>query len=180
VACREEADRDELIRLVLSPDGKLVVDYRGKLPGRGAWVHPSRACVESLEQKPGPLARAFSQSVDASGLLAAIRGQVEAAVLDGLSLAAAAGALFGGHDVLSQAIREGRVVEIVVASDASVRTLSELRAIAGEEMAFTPVPLGKEALGNRIGRGARAALGVAASRAASHLRRQLHRLRSLG
>ncbi len=180
VGCREEADRDELIRLVLAPGGKLVVDYRGKLPGRGAWVHPTRACIEALQARSGGLARAFKHPVDTSGLLEAIRAQVVAATLDGLSMAAAAGALFGGREVLEEAIRSGRVVEMIVASDAAVRTVDQLRAIAGEAMVITPVPLGKEDLGRRIGKGARAVLGVAASRAASHLRRQLTRLRSLG
>lgn len=43
---------------------RLVVDTRRRLPGRGAWVHPDRACVESALRRrvfaralrvPGPL-----------------------------------------------------------------------------------------------------------------------------
>lgn len=167
------------MRLVVDPDGQLVVDYRAKLPGRGAWVHPDAACVAKLEAHPGILTRAFGAPPDTSGLGAEIRRQVEAAMLDGLSMAAAAGALVGGFDALEQAIREGRVGEVVLASDASVRTVGELRALT-EGLPFTPIALDRQALGERVGRGPRAALGVTASRAASHLRKQLRRLRALG
>ena len=43
---------EERERLVedLGPDGQLHVDYRGRLPGRGAWVIPSREAVEILQK----------------------------------------------------------------------------------------------------------------------------------
>jgi len=180
IACRETAERDELVRLVCAPDGQVLVDYRAKLPGRGAWVHPVRICVEKVEQKPGILQRALQTQVTEVQLFAPLMAAIQQAALDGVSMAAAAGALVGGKDALELALREGRIVEIVVANDASLRTIKELRHVSGEEMLFTVVPLDRDRLGERIGRGARAALGVTASRAASHLRRQLRRLRALG
>ncbi len=180
VACRQTAEKEDLVRLTCSPDGQLMIDYRGKLPGRGAWVHPDRSCIEKLEHKPGILNRALAASWTAVELYPPMLHQVQQAALDGISMAAAAGALVGGKDALEQAIRENRVMEIVVASDASPRTLKEIRHVSGDTMLFTGVPLDREHLGERIGRGARAALGVTASRAASHLRRQLRRLRALG
>ncbi len=182
VACREEADRDELIRLVADPTapGTVAIDYRAKLPGRGGWVHPTAACVTTLEQRPGMLSRALDVDVTTAGLLARIRVVVMNAALDGLSMAAAAGALVGGADVLAEAVGKGQIVEIVVASDASPRTLADLEKICAGRMLFTTLPLDRDALGTRIGRGSRAALGVTASRATSHLRRQLRRLRGLG
>ena len=179
VACREEADRDELVRLVLSPDGEVVVDYRAKLPGRGAWVHPTRACVGTLERQPGRLERPLGGKIAKAALLEQLMARTREALLDGLSMAAAAGALIGGHDVLEQALREQRVDEVVIAEDASPRTVDDLRRIA-PDVPFTVLPIGRDALGERVGRGARAALGVTPSRSAIHLRRQLRRLRLLG
>lgn len=45
VACRQVAGKRELIRIVRSPDG-VQVDPKGKLPGRGAYLHPVRSCWE--------------------------------------------------------------------------------------------------------------------------------------
>lgn len=180
VSCREEADRDDLVRLVLSPDQALVVDYRARLPGRGAWLHPRKACVERLTQRPGMLRRALGAQPDVGTLEADLRARVLGATLDGLSQAAAAGALVGGRDLLEKALAEGRVLEVVIASDAAPRTIEGLRRAADAEVPFIPVPLGREELGRRVGRGARAALGVLGSRASAHLRRQLHRLQTLG
>ncbi len=45
VACRQTAGKRALIRIVRSPEG-VQVDPRGKLPGRGAYLHPARPCWE--------------------------------------------------------------------------------------------------------------------------------------
>ncbi len=45
VACRQTAGKRALIRIVRSPEG-VQVDPRGKMPGRGAYLHPVRGCWE--------------------------------------------------------------------------------------------------------------------------------------
>jgi len=177
-ACREEAERDELVRLTIDPEGQLVVDLRGRLPGRGAWVHPRADCVTALEREPRRLGHALKEQVSTAGLLAAIRDAVTRSVLDGLSLAAAAGVLIGGHDVVELALRDGRVAEILFARDASDRTQKDL--IVGFDVPTTILSLDKEALGARIGQAPRAVVAIVVSPAFRHLREQLRRLRELG
>ena len=46
VACRQTEDQRGLIRLVRGPEGGITVDERGRAPGRGAYLHPSRGCWE--------------------------------------------------------------------------------------------------------------------------------------
>lgn len=179
VACRGEAERDDLVRIVRSPDGAAVVDLKGSLPGRGAWVHPTVACVGAVEGEPRHLNRAFGAPTTTEGLLSTLREGVGRALLDGLSLAAAGGAVIGGHDAIELAARDGRLVALVVASDAAERTIKDLVA-AGPELPVTVVGLDRDALGRRVGQAPRAALGVTGDRAAAHLVRQLHRLRGLG
>lgn len=189
VQCRERTDPDALVRLVLDPDGVAVVDFRGKLPGRGAWVHPG--CLQALEARPGPLGRAFKRPVAAGPWVASYREALARAIRDGLSQAAASGALVGGQDVLTEALTSRQVLEVALASDCAPRTERHLRAAAspgdppaeGEAsggVPFTRLDLTAAELGAQVGRGPRAAVGVRSSRAASHLRRQLHRLRCLG
>ena len=55
--------------------------------------------------------------------------------------------------------------------------LDEGWQVAGDGVPFVVLPISREALGQRIGRGSRAAVGVTPSRSARHLHRQLRRLR---
>ena len=59
VGCREMEPKQELIRVVKSPEGTVSLDFRGKLPGRGAYVCPSAACLAKA-RKSRALERAFS------------------------------------------------------------------------------------------------------------------------
>ncbi len=58
VGCRAVKDRDQLLRLVRRPDGTIEVDPQGRLPGRGAYLCWSEACLEAT-LKRGRLAHAF-------------------------------------------------------------------------------------------------------------------------
>ena len=185
IACREEGDRADLLRLVAAPSGEVVVDLRARLPGRGAWVHPERKCVELVAVRGGMLSKALGVSVVSKELVATVRGAVQASALDALSVAAKAGALVGGFDVLEASLRRGEVIEVVLASDASERTVSSLQTVSAprdgvvDQVPFTVIALDREALGARVGRGSRAALGVLRSKACTPLRTQLRRLRAL-
>jgi len=45
VGCRKAAGKRELIRIVRTPRGEVLVDANGRAPGRGAYVHADRACA---------------------------------------------------------------------------------------------------------------------------------------
>jgi len=51
--------KKELIRVVRSPEGAVSLDFKGKLPGRGAYVCPNPACL-ARARKARALERAFS------------------------------------------------------------------------------------------------------------------------
>ena len=44
--CREMLPKRELIRVVRSPEGEITLDFKGKSPGRGAYVCPKDACLK--------------------------------------------------------------------------------------------------------------------------------------
>ena len=46
VACRQRKNKAELIHLVRSHDGNVIVDTSGRMPGRGAYLCPLRDCWE--------------------------------------------------------------------------------------------------------------------------------------
>lgn len=45
LGCRTRADKSALLRVV-ALGGDVVPDPSGRLPGRGAWVHPNHDCIE--------------------------------------------------------------------------------------------------------------------------------------
>ena len=62
IACRKEADKSELLRIVRTPNGEYVVDVTGKANGRGAYVCKTKECVEKLA-KTKALNRVFKCEV---------------------------------------------------------------------------------------------------------------------
>ncbi|KAB1657300.1 YlxR family protein [Pseudoclavibacter chungangensis] len=44
IGCRSRQERTGLVRVV-AVSGQIRFDRDGRLPGRGAWLHPSAACI---------------------------------------------------------------------------------------------------------------------------------------
>ena len=63
VGCRVRAAKSTLLRVVVTA-GVLTVDPAGRLPGRGASVHPDPVCVDLAERR-----RAFPRALRAPGPL---------------------------------------------------------------------------------------------------------------
>lgn len=46
ISCRTQRPKQELLRVVRTPENSLLVDTKGKVSGRGAYLCPSRPCLE--------------------------------------------------------------------------------------------------------------------------------------
>ena len=46
MGCRERKEKREMIRVVRGPEGGVSLDFRGKAPGRGAYICPDLACLK--------------------------------------------------------------------------------------------------------------------------------------
>lgn len=51
IVTNELKPKKQLIRIVRSPEGKVVVDVTGKKSGRGAYISPTEKCIEQLKEK---------------------------------------------------------------------------------------------------------------------------------
>jgi len=49
VACRERKEKKELLRIIY--DGKLQIDAKQTMPGRGAYICPNEKCVQEACKK---------------------------------------------------------------------------------------------------------------------------------
>ena len=61
-ACRTHLPKEELIRIVRTPEGGLAIDRTGKLEGRGAYLCASEDCL-ALAEKKRALQRALRMEV---------------------------------------------------------------------------------------------------------------------
>lgn len=51
IACRKEAGKHSLVRIVRGATGAAVLDRNGRAPGRGAYLHPDAACLETARKR---------------------------------------------------------------------------------------------------------------------------------
>ena len=81
VGCRGRAGKSDLLRVVAVADGaealtgrSLALDRRGRLPGRGAYLHPDLRCLDLAERR-----RAFPRALRLAGPLdtSALRRWIE-------------------------------------------------------------------------------------------------------
>lgn len=62
VGCREMRPKKELVRVVKSPEGTISLDFRGKAPGRGAYLCPNPECLKKAIRAKA-LERAFDTQI---------------------------------------------------------------------------------------------------------------------
>lgn len=62
IACRQEFEKGDLLRIVRTPEGDFIVDRTGKANGRGAYICKSEECAKKLK-KNRLLNRAFGTSI---------------------------------------------------------------------------------------------------------------------
>jgi predicted RNA-binding protein YlxR (DUF448 family) len=151
--CRNTAPREELLRLAISREAPfLVPDPQRKLGGRGVSVHPTRACV-SLAVKKGGFARALASDarIDEASLLANAASLYVKRAESLLLSAARRRTLAIGTEAVREAMREGALDCLVVASDAEGRR-EELEAGAARLGRRCAVLGTKASLGRLFGR----------------------------
>ncbi|MDW4549208.1 RNA-binding protein [Defluviimonas sp. D31] len=115
-----------LIRFVVSPDGQVVADLAGKLPGRGIWVTADRAAIQKAAAK-GLFSRAAKAPVTVPADLAdLVEAAVARRVVDLVSLARKAGRAVAGFEKVKGWLAEGRAKVLLQASDGSERGKGKL------------------------------------------------------
>ena len=114
-----------LIRFVVGPDGMVVPDFAGKLPGRGLWVTAERAVVEKASK--GAFARGAKAPVTVpEGLADVIEAGLAKRVVETLSLARKAGAAVAGFEKVKDWLAAGKAKVLLQASDGSDRGKGKL------------------------------------------------------
>jgi predicted RNA-binding protein YlxR (DUF448 family) len=141
VLTRRKAEKDELIRLALSPDGTDAPDIRARAPGRGAWIavsHSQLAEAVANGKLKGALQRAFKtgEVTVPPDLADRTAEALRQAALDRLGMEARAGNLVNGSERIEASARSGKVHLLIHASDAGedgCRKLDQAWRVGGRE-----------------------------------------------
>lgn len=122
----ESGPKPGLIRFVLGPEGEVVPDLAGKLPGRGLWVSAEREVLETAVRRNAFARAARAPAKVPEDLVAAVEAQLARRVVELVSLARKAGLAVCGFEKVKGWLAEGKAKVLLQASDGSVRGKSKL------------------------------------------------------
>ena len=126
IATGEVQPKYGLIRFVAGPDGQIVPDIMGKLPGRGVYVAADRAALELAVSKK-LFARSLKQPVQLpDGLADLVEQLVLRRVVDLLSMARKSGVAVAGYEKVKDWLGKEEAQVLIQAIDGSGRGKSKL------------------------------------------------------
>ncbi len=125
VVTGEVKPKQGLIRFVIGPEGQVVPDLAGKLPGRGLWVTAEREVLDRAVK--GVFARAARQPVVVpEGLSSLVEAGLARRMVDHISLARKAGYAVAGFEKVKGWLADGKAKVLLQASDGSDRGKGKL------------------------------------------------------
>jgi len=126
----ESRDKSELLRFVVGPDGGIVPDIEGRLPGRGLWLLPRRDIVSKALAKR-LFARAARRNVSvADGLADRVEDLLARRCVDLIGLARRAGQAVTGFAKVEAALDKGEAAVLVEATEGSAGGRGKLKRLA--------------------------------------------------
>lgn len=126
IATGDILPKAQLLRFVIGPDGDVVPDLLGKLPGRGIWVKADAAALKTAVSK-----KLFSRAAKAqvkvdSDLPERLERQLADRVGNLLALARKSGAAVAGYEKVKDWLAKEEAWVLLQASDGSERGKSKL------------------------------------------------------
>jgi hypothetical protein len=168
--------REALLRFVVAPDGDVVADMDGRLPGRGLWLRSRRdmvktACAGNLFAKASG-----GRATATADLAERVEERLTRRCLDLIGLARRAGQVATGFEKVRVWLRAGKAGVLLAAADGADGGRAKLRALASG-MAVLEAFSGAQ-LGAALGRESAGHVAVARGGLAERLMREVGRLRA--
>ncbi len=108
--------KEGLIRFVVGPDGSVVPDVLGKLPGRGMWVTAKKSVIDQAGK--GQFARSAKQQVSVpDDLSAVVERQLVKRVVELIAMARKAGTSVCGYEKVKGWLAGGERVRVLLQAD---------------------------------------------------------------
>jgi predicted RNA-binding protein YlxR (DUF448 family)/ribosomal protein L30E len=122
--------REELLRFVVDPSGRLIPDITGRAPGRGIWVTPGHEHLRTAVSRK-LFARAARQAVQVDPELdEAVERLLAARCVELIGLARRAGQSVSGFEKVRALLKHGEAGILLAASDGAPDGREKLRRLA--------------------------------------------------
>lgn len=124
-------DKSEMVRFVVGPDGRVVPDVGGNLPGRGLWLTASREVVEVAVAKGRFAKAARGHTVSEVDLADQVGRLLARRCLDLIGLTRRAGQAVTGFEKVRACLRQDDAAVLLAASDGGGDGRAKLSGLAG-------------------------------------------------
>ena len=182
LGCRKVKDQSLLTRFVRSPDGEVVADVRGRLPGRGAYLCNSSKCFE-LAVRTKQFERTFKSScrmAEASQLIDQVVTQRLDRLKNLLGMARKSANVVAGSSAVSEALNKScPPMAIVMAQDISPKIGEKIMRKASDRNVIITRLFTKSELGQILGRAERSVVGLLDGKLAATFLHDLHRYQEI-
>ena len=129
IASGEVRPKDQLLRFVIGPEDRVVLDLSGTLPGRGLWLSARRDMIEKACAR-NLFARAAKSSAQVpEDLMEQVEQALRRRCLDLIGLARRAGQAVSGFDKVRAWLVSGRAAVLIEASDGSADGRGKISAV---------------------------------------------------
>lgn len=181
LGCREGRDSDRLIRYVLAPNGEVVPDLDGKLPGRGAYTCQRAACLAAAVRQR-QFSRSFKREVIVAPpdeMVAMVAALLRDRVLGLIGLANKAGKVVSGGSMVLEGLRGAAKPGLVLLADDVSDAIGEKIAVLSQHNGIpSRSVLSKDDFGAMLGKAPRSAIAVKPGGFVSQLVRAIDRYRN--
>ena len=158
VVTRTRRPKDELVRLVLDPEGQVAIDLLDRAPGRGVYVWADRgALIKALSGKGiGRTFRGRARPLSPEAVEALLDSTVERLehrLVELVAVARRAGVAALGMDLVLEALGNNPPAPVVLTTrDLSERSLRRVSEHAGARTRFIGLAVDKADFGSKLGR----------------------------
>lgn len=182
LGCRETFNPQQLVRYVVSPQGEVLVDYRKRLPGRGAYTCLKRQCIADAVKKR-QFSRAFrgkAEDVSAEALTESLVTEIGSRILSLIGMARKSGCLVSGSNLVLTALSSpDSFRSLILAADISEGIGDKIRSKAGHLGVPCFTFSDKEELGHLLGKEERSVVGIKPGGLANSIIEELSRYKHI-
>lgn len=182
IACRQGKHQDQLVRYVVAPDGVLMVDYRHRLPGRGAYTCIDVDCLKvAVERKQ--FQRSFRGKCEETSyetLVSDLTQALEQKIVNLLGMGRKSGQVVSGSNAVMAGLRQGTSLSLVIMTkDISTAIAEKIKALSDRQQVNCSQLLNKDLLGQILGKGERSVVALQKGALANAILIELQRYKQL-
>lgn len=137
IVCGEVKEKEQLLRFTLTPDNRIIPDFKKKLPGKGIYVSVSQTALQKAVDK-NLFAKAVKKNVKVNAeLTQTVENILRKKGLESICLAKKAGVLITGFEKVSEQIKRGKIAFLLEAADAGADGHQKITNLAAGLEIFT-------------------------------------------